>query len=122
LVFLVFLVVRLSLGRFRGMALAPFVRRNIASEGAYAMAVELTPYVELRCPVCGSGPAAGSVRFDLEMAELSREPGEIFLIPRDPYEDQQLAVAFRCVQGHTVTIAAHFEGGAWRVAAESEPA
>ena len=84
------------------------------------MAIELTPYVELRCPVCGNGPASGSVRFDAEMAELSKEPGEIFLIPRDPYEDQQLAVEFRCTQGHTVAIAAHFEGGAWRVAAESE--
>jgi hypothetical protein len=101
------------------MALAPFMRRNNASEGASAMAVALTPYVELRCPVCGSGPDAGSVRFDPEMAELSKERGEIFLIPRDPYEEQQLAVAFRCTQGHTVTLTAHFEGGAWRVAAES---
>jgi hypothetical protein len=113
------LVVDLSLMSFRGMALAPFVCGNIASEGASVMAVELTPYIELHCPVCGSGPDARSVRLDPEMAELSKEPGETFLIPRDPYEDQQLAVRFRCTQGHTVTIAAHFEGGAWRVAVES---
>jgi hypothetical protein len=86
------------------------------------MAVALTPYIELRCPECGSGPNAGSVRFDPEMAELSKEPGEIFLIPRDPYDDRHLAVEFRCTWGHTVAIAAHFEGGAWHVAAESEAA
>ncbi len=86
------------------------------------MAVDLTPYIELRCPVCGSGPASGSVRFDEAVAELSKEPGEIFLIPRDPYESQELAVEFRCTQGHAVAIAAKFEGGAWLVAAESDAA
>jgi hypothetical protein len=84
------------------------------------MAADLTPYIELRCPVCGSGPASGSVRFDESVAELSKEPGDVFLIPRDPYERQELDVEFRCTQGHTVAIAAQFEGGAWLVAAESD--
>jgi hypothetical protein len=84
------------------------------------MAVDLTAYIELRCPVCDSGPATGSVHFDEAMAELSKEPGEVFLIPRDPFESQELAVEFRCTQGHAVAIAAKFEGGAWLVAAESD--
>lgn len=84
------------------------------------MAADLNPYIELRCPVCGSGPASGSVRFDERVAELSKEPGDIFLIPRDPYERQELDAQFQCTQGHAVAIAAQFEGGAWLVAAESD--
>jgi nitrogen fixation protein FixH len=86
------------------------------------MAVDLNPYIELHCPACGSGPVTGSVRYDRELAELSEEPGETFLIPRDPYESQDLTVEFRCTQGHAVALAAQFEGGAWLVAAESDAA
>lgn len=71
------------------------------------------PYIELRCPICGSGPAPGMIQFDPEAAELSKEPGELFLIPRHPYDDRLLVVHFQCARGHTIDLDARFADSAW---------
>jgi hypothetical protein len=81
------------------------------------MEEQSVPYLALRCPICGSGPAPEMIQFDPGAAELSKEPGELFLIPRHPYGDLNLAVHFQCTQGHTINLNARFEDSAWVITA-----